>query len=276
MKIFNKYTALIIVVLSIVMFWSLDVKGQQKEEVTLPLSNPDKPGKLKVHLINGSISVIGYPGNEVIVEATPVIESHKGNNKQTKNGLKRIVSNGIRFSAEEFDNTVKIKGADWNKTIDFKIKVPLKFSLDLKTLNDGDIYVENVTGEFEISNLNGAVDMKDINGSVVADALNEGVTISFNKVNEGEPMAFSSLNGDLEVTFPSGINADIRAKTDNGNLYTDFEIDVDKQKKQVFTERKNGVYKVTYDNSVFGQINGGGAEITFKTLNGDILIKKKK
>jgi len=40
-------------------------------------------------------------------------------------------------------------------------------------------------------------------------------------------------------------------------------------------DTKAGVYKVVIDDWKRGEVNGGGAEITMKNYNGDILIRKK-
>jgi len=271
----NQITEKILIVMLLLTVSMSNSWGQGEKEIKIPLSNPSEPGKLKLHLLNGSIRVMGYSGNEVIIKATSGEGDHR-HKDQERNGLKKITSNNVSFTAEEFENKVRIKSSDWNSAADFEIKVPKNFSLDLKATNDGDIVVENVNGEFEISNLNGAITMTGISGSVIADALNEDVKVQFVKVTPGEYMAFSSLNGDLNIVFPASLKADINAKTDNGNLYTDFDIKLKPNTDQVSTEKVNGVYKVTYENKIKGTINGGGAEIKFKAFNGDILIKKNK
>jgi hypothetical protein len=43
----------------------------QTDRVTVPLTNPGKPGTVSVELMFGSIKVIGYEGKDVIVEAKP-------------------------------------------------------------------------------------------------------------------------------------------------------------------------------------------------------------
>ena len=88
-------------------------------------------------------------------------------------------------------------------------------------------------------------------------------------------MAFTSLNGNLDVTFPSDYKADVKARTENGNVYTDFEMN---QRTSADVDQKRnskGVYKVTVDKWISGEINGGGPEILFKTLNGNVIIRKK-
>lgn len=251
---------------------SINTQAQEKEEITVPLSNPNAKGKLVIGLLDGSIKVVGYKGKEVIVTAS--LRAGKYKNK-TKDGMRRINTNSLDFSVEEIDNTVKVRTKVSKPITDFEIKVPENFSLSLRTINQGNIIVENVNGEIEASNTNGEIKMENINGSVIADALNRDITVSFVDVLKGSSMAFTSLNGDIDITFPENLKAKIKARSDNGNVYTDFEIKLD-AKAPVTKKKTNGVYKVTREKGVSGLINGGGALMTFKTLNGDILIRAKE
>ena len=88
-------------------------------------------------------------------------------------------------------------------------------------------------------------------------------------------MAFSSLNGDLDITFPNTLKADVKAKSDMGEIYTDFDMQVSANKPEVNKNDSSGTYKVKIEQWVRGKINGGGPEMLFKTFNGDILIKSK-
>jgi hypothetical protein len=45
-------------------------QNAEKEQVTVPLSSPKKPGVLRVKLTNGSINVVGYNGKDVVIEAS--------------------------------------------------------------------------------------------------------------------------------------------------------------------------------------------------------------
>lgn len=244
-----------------------------QEEVVVPLSNPGEKGKLTMYLLNGSISVISHSRNEVIVNAN-VRASRKSKSKD-KYGMKKIDANAVRFSVEEVDNKVRVKSKNINTITDFEIRVPKNFSLKLNVTNNGNIYVENLKGELEVSNLNGKIDMKNVSGSVIADALNRNITVTFDEIFKNESMAFSSLNGNLDVTFPASLSADVKAKTDFGDLYTDFELKIIDKEADIEKTRKSNVYKVNVDKWTFGIINGGGPELLFKTLNGDIIIRKK-
>jgi hypothetical protein len=48
-------------------------RSQEKEQISVSLTDPSKPGKLEVSLIHGSITVIGYAGKEVIIDAVSKI-----------------------------------------------------------------------------------------------------------------------------------------------------------------------------------------------------------
>jgi hypothetical protein len=99
--------------------------------------------------------------------------------------------------------------------------------------------------------------------------------VQFNSVRNDAPMAFSSLNGDLDISFPRSVKANLKMRSDMGGIYTDFEMAVDNARPEMNTENTGGTYKVKMEQWVYGKINGGGPEMLFKTFNGDIKIHTK-
>jgi len=250
----------------------------QEESVELfsiPLSKPSDSGKLIVEQLSGSIDVLAYEGNEVIVKASFGNKKEHYKDKKEKDGLKRIQNSSMKISAEEKDNTVRIINEQWSRATNLEIKVPSDFSLKLSTVNKGNISVNGVKGELEISNVNGEITVEGVRGSASADTVNGDIKVDFLSVTNGASMAFSSMNGDLEVTFPSSTKADLKLKSEMGDIFTDFEMTVGKQKPVVDTNTSGGSYKVKIEQWVNGSINGGGPEMLFKTFNGDIIIKSK-
>jgi hypothetical protein len=267
-------------VLGLVFLLTLQLTAQ--ETVTIPISNPAKEGFLKMGIINGSISIKGTDTKEVIVKG---IKREKGKSyyngrKTSKNnvsGLKRISNNSLEFSAEEFDNVVRVKSTPQGTT-DFEIEVPKNFSLKISTINKGDIYIENVNGTMDISNINGKITLKDISGSVSADALNKDITVSFVEVTPNESMAFSSMNGDIDITFPKTLKANIKVKSDRGEIYTDFDLKAKPSEAKITKgdNSRGNAYNVKVEKWITGAINGGGPEILFKNFNGDVIIRAKE
>ncbi len=249
--------------------------AQNDNKVTVPLSDPSRPVTLRAHLVSGSITVKGADVKEVVVEARARgDEAHMGGRAE---GMKRIpmTSTGLNIEAE--NNNVRVSTDSYQRTVDLTITVPTHTSLSLHSVNDGNIVVSGVDGDLDINNVNGEVDLKNIGGSVVAHALNGHVVATFNRVDPQKPMAFSSLNGDIDVTFPADLRANVSLRTDNGEVYSDFDVKVQPTSPQQTVEDnrgKGGKYKVKIDKNVRGTINGGGQEIQFKNFNGNIYIRK--
>jgi len=249
--------------------------AQSDNRVTVPLTDPARPVTLRAHLVSGSITVKGADVKEVIVEARARgDEAHTGGRAE---GMKRIpmTSTGLNIEAE--NNNVRVSTDSYQRTVDLTITVPIHTSVSLHSVNDGNIVVSGVDGDFDVNNVNGEVDLKNIGGSVVAHALNGHVIATFNRIDPQKPMAFSSLNGDIDVTFPADLKANVSMRTDNGEVYSDFDVKLQSTAPQQTVEdnrSKGGKYKVKIEKNVRGTINGGGQEIQFKNFNGNIYIRK--
>ena len=245
------------------------------ESLTVPLSSPGKPYSLKVHLVTGSIKVVGYEGKDVIVNVTPRKNDDNDKSDDTKNGMKRIsASGGFEVTAKEADNTVTINTGNPMKALDLELKIPQDVKLKLGTVNDGEVNVENVSGELEVNNVNDKITLTNISGSVVANTVNGDVTVTFKTIDPKAPMAFSTLNGDVNVTLPADTKANLKLKSDNGDVFSDFDIDIDKTPSKIDKTTEPGMYKIKKDDWVYGKINGGGPEMMMKNMQGDIYVKK--
>jgi hypothetical protein len=88
-------------------------------------------------------------------------------------------------------------------------------------------------------------------------------------------MSFSTLNGDIELILPSSTKANFKMKTDMGEIFTDFDMAIQQQDPKVEKDNSSGTYKVSLTKWVYGEINGGGPEITLQSMHGDFYIRKK-
>jgi hypothetical protein len=280
---------------------SVSSSGAQSEQLTVPLTEPGKPYKLSVGLVFGSIKIVGYEGKDIVIDAeagdkrrsrerdndndgshvnvnvNTNISSSK--NKENTSGMKKLNSagSGLELSAQEKNNRVTIESNSWQKPVNLVIKVPSNgATLKLSTVNNGDISVSNINGELEVDNTNGAVLLTNVAGSVVANTVNGAMTVSFKSVDPKAPMAFTTLNGKVDVTFPADVKVNIKAKSDRGEVYSDFDVDVDKTAPKVNKTTEKGLYKINVEDWIQGKINGGGPEMLMKTMNGNIYIRKAK
>lgn len=244
------------------------------DRITVNLSDPSRPAHVKASLVNGGITVKAYDGKEVIVEARS--RSHE-REESASGGMRRLNISRTGLTVEEENNEVRISTESYARPIDLVISVPARTSLRLRAVNDGDIVVAGVEGELDVDDVNGSVTLNNISGNCVAHALNGKVLATFVKVSPDKPMAFSSLNGDIDVTFPSTLKANVSIRSDRGDVYSDFDVQLQSTAPQQVVEDgrgKGGKYRVKIDKSVHGAINGGGPEIQFTNFQGSIYIRK--
>lgn len=261
-------------------FTRLTAQEKHSEQMVIPLSEPGKPVTLEAHLLTGSIKVIGYEGKEVVVQVQ--VDSSKEDERDRNDdaqGMKRIGhSGGLDIRAEENDNTIRINsGTNLDKMIWLTIKVPQNTALvKVGTVNGGDIDVSNVSGKVEIGNVNGAIRATGISGSVVANTVNGDVVVKFKSVDASAAMAFSSLNGKIDVTLPADVKASFKLKAGKGDIFSDFDVDVDKTKPTIQSTNEDHFHQIKIDDWVRGKVGGGGSEIMMESTFGSIYIRKAK
>ena len=258
------------------MLFPITLSAQSVDDIAVPLSNPGQPGKLQVGLIHGDIHIVGYDGQDVLISYDDDERDGRSNRRNNSNrrGLRRIPNTSVGLEASERNNEVRISVSGVPKSIDLEIKVPRNFSLKVSTVNDGDITIENVNGEFEVSNVNGDVEMTNMGGSALVNTVNGDIDIDFTSIDEDAPMSFTTVNGDIDLAVPASAKFDVKMKTEWGEIFTDFEFEAVRNNQGPRTSRRSGQYKVTVDKWVTGAINGGGPEYLFKSLHGDLIIRK--
>lgn len=255
------------------------LRGQETptppDKVTVAFSDPSRPGRLRVQLVQGGVTVRAYDGKDVTIEAR-VRDERSRRTDRTREGLRRLVNTATGLQVEEDNNDMRVSTQSFSRTVDLTIQVPRATSLKLGAVNSGDIVVEGVDGDIEVNNINGGVTLDGVAGAVVAHALNDDLKVRLTRVPSGKPMSFSSLNGDIDVTLPATTKATVKLETEHGEILTDFDVTLQNTPAKTVVESgaSKGRYRVRVDKAMSGLINGGGPEFTFKTFNGDIRIRK--
>jgi hypothetical protein len=281
----KKITHQILVTTLLVLCAMASTFGQGGNEFTIPFSDPAKRGKLKAHLNSGSITVKGTARKDVLVRYSQEVgrdhdhddddhDKDKDKSSSGRDGLRRIGGGGLELEASENANLVKVSSGSWNVETNLEIEVPSGIDLNVSTYNDGDLMITNVQGEVELTNYNGEITALNISGSVVATTYNGDIKVTFDKVTEGKPMSYSNYNGDVDLTFPAATKATFKMKTESGDIYTGFDMNITSS-GPVKQQDKSGSFKLKIDEWKRGDINGGGPEVTMKSYNGDLYIRKK-
>ena len=260
---------------------ALAAGAEQSETIqkTYPLAG-SAPKKVIVDNVNGSIRVTGYAGAEVRLTAQRRVRADSAElAEQARREVTLDISqdaNTVRFyvngpfRCHDDCNHHHHWGDDYQVTYDFQLQVPHDTAVDLKTVNDGEIEVADVAGDYKVDNINGGVEMTGLSGSGKVYALNGKVKVSFRE-NPRAASSFGSLNGEVRVSFQPDLNADLRFKTFNGGIYTDYPVTYLPQATAP-GERRNGRFVYKSNDWHAARVGNGGPQLSFDGFNGDIRI----
>lgn len=235
--------------------------------------------KVIVDNVDGSIRVTGQSGDEVRLVARKHLRADSPENAAEARRDVRLditqTGNTVRFYVDGpfrcRNGSVHIdRDPGYTVKYDFELQVPRDTSIDLKTINDGEISVENVTGDYKVENINGGIEMSEAAGSGKVYALNGRVKVTFRENPKGAS-SFGSLNGEVRVSFQPELNADVRFKTFNGGVYTDYPVTY--LPASAASGERHGT-KFVYKSSEWSavRVGHGGPELSFDAFNGNIRI----
>jgi hypothetical protein len=261
--------------------------------IVVPLSEPGEPARLSASLVQGTIVVEAYDGAEVIVETRHRSDDDEDcedcdhdsdseddsddsddEGRRSTAGLRRIPNMNVGLTAEERNNRVEISSESWNRRVDLVIQVPRRTSLELSTVNGGELRVTGVEGDHELQNTNGGISAIDVRGSVVASTTNGDVEVKLLDITPDKAMSFTTWNGDVDVTFPESLAGTLHLNPGRGEILTDFDLQLLPVEPQVKTSNKRGGYRVEVKQEVKATVGSGGPEMHFRTWNGSVYVRK--
>jgi putative adhesin len=254
------------------------------DRLTIPLDDPNRPASIDVNVVMGSITVKGTARRDVLVgsRSTSVPGALRGRpqGEPPPPGLRRLTQN-TPFRVDTDQNRIRIDVHSPSQSVDLTIEVPLRTNLELETVM-GSISVEGVEGELEVESVNGMVTLTNVGGAVVAHTVNGKLVATITRVTPQQPMAFTSLNGSVDVTLPGTLKANLKLRSDQGDVYTDFDLQQLRQDASNPNPDTNidvgrrGRRRVVINTSIDGSINGGGADLEMRTFNGNVYVRKGK
>lgn len=246
--------------------------------------------------INGSMKVQGYDGDKILIEAERTIkaktETRLEQGKQEmqlkqidrvdtlivyvgggcqrfgyNNGKKRHDGWSYRWDCDNGDCN-----PPYDYTFNFTVKIPAGINVEVSTVNNGNVVVENVKGKVKAENVNGAIRLTGLSGPTYASTINGDVDVEYSR-NPSEDSRYYSLNGDINALFMKGLAATMTFKSFNGALYTNVPrlegLPAAIERKQ----DKEGINLKVLSNRF--KVGAGGAVLDFETFNGDAIVKEK-
>ena len=268
------------------------VDGKHIQEVTRQF--PFESGQtFSLTNVNGKITVTGWDKEEVLITAEKRLERRVG-------GLGWIMSKlNIDFKTSDDmeayfqkvdvvvstnENGVEIetirprRGISVNVSVHYDVKLPRESSVTLITSN-GTITIENILGDVSLRSSNGrlignnivgptkartsngSVNLVDITGAIQAKTSNGTITIEHPvSLSSDDAITCSTSNGSVRIYLAEDSAFDIEARTSNGRIRSDFEIDREDDGKNRRRLR--------------GRVGDGGALLDLSTTNGSITINQ--
>ncbi len=229
----------------------------ERFEQTYPLN---ANGKVSVSNVNGSITVEAWDRNEVKLEVTKISD-----NKESLADVEiKIDAKAEYFNAEtDYNNWNGQKNWGQNRRLEvqFRLTVPRTAFLDeIETVN-GSVTVSNFTNYTKISAVNGSVKATNLRGTAKLSTVNGETIADFEQLRSTDKINLSTVNGTVNLTVPSDINATVKADTVNGSIKNDFGLPV-----------RKGKY---VGKDLYGKIGSGETEIKLNSVNGGLAIMRK-
>ena len=246
--------------------------------------------------INGSMKVQGYDGDKILIEAERTIKAktdarlEQGKKEMQLQQIDRVDTliiyvgggcNHFGYRSNRRHNHGWSYNWDCDKgdcnppydyTFNFTVKVPSGINVEVSTVNDGNVTVENVKGKVKAENVNGAIHLSALAGQTYASTINGDVDVEYSR-NPSQDSRYYSLNGDINALFVKGLAANVSFKSFNGDLYTNVQnlesmpAVIEKKQDKEGTNLKIGGNRF--------KVGNGGALLDFETFNGDVIVKEK-
>jgi hypothetical protein len=146
---------------------------------------------------------------------------------------------------------------DNDTSVNFSVRVPAGVRFYGRTVN-GKVEANNLTADVEASTVNGSINVSTT-GLARATTVNGSITAVMGRADWADELEFKTVNGGIDLSFPSSLSAQVEAKTLNGDISTDFPLTV----TGTFSKRR-----------LTGTIGGGGRDLHLETVNGSVQIHR--
>ncbi|HVU34554.1 MAG TPA: DUF4097 family beta strand repeat-containing protein [Opitutaceae bacterium] len=197
-------------------------RAADENTTTIKFSDPGKTGTVKIAVARGDITIRGadVPDVRVKTEAVPQQPAVR------KDGL-RVLTVTSSYSLTEKDNVVTLDAlADgWmgGEPSNFDVTVPKNANVVVTNAFGGDVRCGGITGDINVKSLNGEVRINDLVGGASVETTNGEIHATVRDLHENKPVSFTSMNGAVVLKVRADAKANVRLRTQNGTILTDFD-----------------------------------------------------
>ena len=239
---------------------------------------------LQVRANHAVVRLTGAVGTDVEIEARQTLRAR--NPSDLGDALREVVLDTaddaatvalvVRVGTQPVcgDGDSRWSADDWSRpryevATELMIRAPRDVRIRICTI-DGDVQTDGMAADYDVSTVRGDITMTGLEGSGRMTAVRGSVIASFARTPR-DATAFRSISGEVVVTLPQDLDADLRMKTMRGDLFTDFDVTGVVQRPDS-GERRNGRYRYRSSGYSLFRVGKGGPELSFDTLNGDVRV----
>jgi len=222
--------------------------------MTFPLMSK---GRFSLDNPNGTVEISGWDRNEVSIKGVK-----RGKNREAVEATKTDVESGADHVAVQ--TRVPRKRIGWgneNVTVDYTVRVPRTARLERIESANGNVVIEDVTGDIAASTANGSVRAKGSASDLKLSTSNGQITAEPASLGSSQSVSLDTANGSITATFPADADATITADTTNGGITSEFSS---------LTVKKD----FPTGSHLKGTLGKGGASVKAQTVNGSITIRR--
>ncbi|MCC7055050.1 MAG: DUF4097 family beta strand repeat protein [Gemmatimonadaceae bacterium] len=243
--------------------------AQSDDGTTFRWSGAVAPGHtIRLHNMNGDIRVERGDGSQVEVVAERRV--NRGNGRVVHFEARargdgdavvcalwgddqRCTDDGVRGSYR----SGSWRGGD-QVSVTMRVRVPDGVKAYARNTN-GDVVLEGLTAEVDAATTNGNVNVRTSGTIVNARTTNGSVVARLGRVEGTAPMHFASTNGSVTVYAPVTLSAELEMSTTNGGVSTELPVLVSGRVAR---------------NSLRATIGQGGRQLTLRSTNGDVALRR--
>ena len=226
---------------------------------------------VRVHNINGNVSVTGVDGDRVEVVGVRRRGSGDWDGEEVRVDV-REGGGGVTICAlwgpdsycDEGGMHGEMHGHGPRDRIDFEVRLPRRLKLSANSVS-GDVRVSGVGDEVRAHSVSGDVRLDHVRApSIDARSVSGDVEASVDALTGNGDLRFTSVSGNVSLELPRSLDADVTLKTVSGELDSDFPLVIRGPARM-----GPGRHTVT------GTIGRGGRELMLTTVSGDVRLRAR-
>ncbi|GMR11973.1 MAG: hypothetical protein BMS9Abin29_0159 [Gemmatimonadota bacterium] len=243
------------------------------QDSTLDWSESMRPGQiLEVKTVIGDVRVVLASGNEARIVATKrgrrsdfdevevrVVEERDGFTLCVVYDVGRAGRDGCGHGGGDHGSRGRRRSIDVE--VDFEVELPAGV----------EFIGASVTGDVDVVDVRSDVSASSVSGNifVTTTELGYGSTVSGDiEIEMGsvdwDRLDFHTVSGDITLSLPDGLDANVRFESLSGDFDSDFDLDVTRRRDRFI------------GSSIRATIGEGGRDLSFKTVSGDVRLRRNR